>query len=139
MSSAMRIPLTLFVAAGAFWGSLMPVTGFHLDPQPSTTTISSSATSRSDFIRGTAAVAAGWMTAAASSTIKPVFASNLQDKLTSISDEELKQIVKKDVVENQFLCNGQLTRAIYDEGASSQTKLTHMPWINGSKEHKSCL
>mmetsp|Transcript_11910 Transcript_11910/g.23642 ORF Transcript_11910/g.23642 Transcript_11910/m.23642 type:complete len:200 (-) Transcript_11910:79-678(-) len=38
-------------------------------------------------------------------------------KLVGISDESIAAAVERDLVENQFLVTGKLTRAIYDEGA----------------------
>ena len=40
------------------------------------------------------------------------------DKLTGLSNEAIADLVRKDLVDNQFLVNGRLTRSIYDESAT---------------------
>ena len=44
--------------------------------------------------------------------------SNSSVKRTNLSDDEMKDIVRSDVVEHKFLTNGKLTRSIYDESAT---------------------
>lgn len=40
------------------------------------------------------------------------------DKLVNLDNAEIANIVRRDLVDGQFLTNGRLTRAIYDEGAT---------------------
>jgi hypothetical protein len=58
------------------------------------------------------------------------------NKRIHISDSELKAIVSRDVIENQFLTNGQLTRSIYDESATFTDEIdtyTMDKWILGTQ------
>lgn len=58
------------------------------------------------------------------------------DKLTNISDNELKQIILSDIVENSFLVTADITRAVYDESATFTDEIdvyTMDKWIKGTK------
>ncbi len=58
------------------------------------------------------------------------------DKLTYISDDELKQIILSDIVENSFLITADITRAVYDESATFTDEIdvyTMDKWIKGTK------
>ena len=49
----------------------------------------------------------------------------------------MKEIVKKDVVESQYLCNGKLTRSIYDESATFTDEIDTYgldQWIQGTQK-----
>ena len=57
-------------------------------------------------------------------------------KRTNLSDDELKDIVRADVVQRQFLTNGKLTRSIYDETATFTDEIdtyTMDKWIVGTQ------
>jgi hypothetical protein len=57
-------------------------------------------------------------------------------KLTRLSNTDLKQIIEQDVVNNQFLVTGKLTRNVYDEGATFTDEIDtySMPqWIQGTQ------
>ena len=57
-------------------------------------------------------------------------------KRTNLSDDELKDIVRADVVQRQFLTNGKLTRSIYDESATFTDEIdtyTMDKWIVGTQ------
>lgn len=106
---------------------LMPLaaSGFQQQSSPK-----SAVSSRSDFLRNSAG-AAGWFVAT-STSIAPAQAaaegssvsnSQQQEKLIKLPDDQLKEIIKKDVVQNQFLCNGKLTRSVYDESATFQDEI----------------
>lgn len=66
---------------------------------------------------------------------KPVFA--VADKLVNLPDEKLKAIIKKDILEKQFLATGQLTREIYDESAKFTDEIDTYEldkWIKGTQK-----
>ena len=66
---------------------------------------------------------------------KPVFA--VADKLVNLPDEQLKAIIKKDILEKQFLATGQLTREIYDESAKFTDEIDTYEldkWIKGTQK-----
>lgn len=83
-----------------------------------------------------AAAAAGIATVATANQMiaEPALAS--EEKQLNLSDEEiLKIVVDKDLVVSQFLVTGQLTRSIYDEGASFRDEIdtyTLDKWIKGT-------
>ena len=59
------------------------------------------------------------------------------EKLIGISDDLLLQMVKKDIVDNQYLCNGKLTRSIYDESATFTDEIDTYQldqWIKGTQK-----
>jgi hypothetical protein len=60
----------------------------------------------------------------------------LTPKMEGISDQELSQIVRADVVERQFLVSADITRAIYDETATFTDEIdtyTMDKWVKGTK------
>lgn len=56
--------------------------------------------------------------AAAVSLLYAPLASLAEDKLERLSNDKIADIVKRDIIQNQFLTNGRLTRSIYDERAT---------------------
>jgi hypothetical protein len=67
-------------------------------------------------------IASGLATSLTTSRVwtPPVHAEELSsqaEKLVGVSDERIAALVEADLVDNQFLVNGKLTRAIYDEKA----------------------
>jgi hypothetical protein len=71
--------------------------------------------------------------------VPPAHAATKQqqdDKKIGISNEELAQIITRDVQENQFMVRADLTRSIYDESATFTDEIdTYQldPWIQGTK------
>jgi hypothetical protein len=60
-----------------------------------------------------------------------------RNKLVNLSDAELKEIVRQDVVDHKFLTNGKLTRTIYDESATFTDEIdtyTMDKWIVGTQK-----
>lgn len=113
--------------------------GFSLMEQPSSCKLP---VSRGAFLRTASATAAGWMIATTSNSQESAANAatmdlKYQDKLVNLPDEKLKAIITSDVVQNQFLCNGRLTRSVYDEGATFTDEIDtyHMDqWIRGTQK-----
>jgi hypothetical protein len=62
---------------------------------------------------------------------------NAGRKRTNLSDDELKDIVRADIVQRKFLTNGKLTRSIYDEAATFTDEIdtyTLDKWIAGTQK-----
>ncbi|KAL7435091.1 hypothetical protein ACHAXH_002486 [Discostella pseudostelligera] len=58
------------------------------------------------------------------------------DKLTNLSDNELKQIILSDIVDKSFLVTADITRSVYDEAATFTDEIdeyTMDKWIKGTK------
>lgn len=58
------------------------------------------------------------------------------DKLTNLSDNELKQIILSDIVDKSFLVTADITRSVYDESATFTDEIdeyTMDKWIKGTK------
>jgi len=134
----MRVLTICTFTATAVLALLQPALTFQIDPTP---TISPSATtSRSDFVRTSAAMAAGFLLAGTPAIVPlPAVASDasINDKLVGISDAKLKEMVTFDVVENQFLSNGKLTRSIYDETATFTDEIDTYgldQWMKGTQK-----
>jgi len=139
--SSMLLLLSLIAAVAS---------GFQLEspPSPGSSSGANGMACRSDFLRSCAGSAAGWLMAGAltsdssSTFVPPAFASTsnllaIEDKLSNISDAKLKEIIRKDVVENQYLCNGQLTRSVYDESATFTDEIDTYKmdqWITGTQK-----
>ena len=124
----MRIVSTIFIISAIF-GLSESAFGFQ------------AASSRSDFLRTSAAAAAGWMVAGTPGFVNVPSArasdSIRSEKLIGISDDLLLQMVKKDIVDNQYLCNGKLTRSIYDESATFTDEIDTYQldqWIKGTQK-----
>eukprot|EP00751_Fragilariopsis_kerguelensis_P045127 CAMPEP_0170997558 /NCGR_PEP_ID=MMETSP0736-20130129/12932_1 /TAXON_ID=186038 /ORGANISM="Fragilariopsis kerguelensis, Strain L26-C5" /LENGTH=115 /DNA_ID=CAMNT_0011424273 /DNA_START=101 /DNA_END=446 /DNA_ORIENTATION=- len=49
--------------------------------------------------------------------------SNNDSKQLNLSNDDIMKIIQKDMTENQFLVNGQLTRSIYDESSTFQDEI----------------
>ena len=67
--------------------------------------------------------------------LHPVFAAD--EKFVNLPDEKLKEIVKKDILEKQFLATGQLTRQIYDESSTFTDEIDTYAldkWIQGTQK-----
>jgi hypothetical protein len=62
--------------------------------------------------------------------------TNAGDKLTNISDADLKQIILSDIVDKSFLVTADITRSVYDESATFTDEIdvyTMDKWIKGTK------
>ena len=71
---------------------------------------------RIDFMRNCAiGGAAGLCSLLTKPNIANAAPTKILPKTENLSDEELKRIIKSDVVEKQFLVSADLTREIYDE------------------------
>jgi hypothetical protein len=63
-------------------------------------------------------------------------AADVGPKRTSLSDDELKQIVTGDMTDRSFLVTAKLTRDIYDESASFKDEIdtyTLDKWVKGTQ------
>lgn len=73
--------------------------------------------------------------ASCSTTAAPALAAD-EAKQTNLSDEDLlKIVVDKDLVQNQFLVNGKLTRSVYDESCTFQDEIDTYgleQWMTGT-------
>lgn len=101
---------------------------------PITATTTSRAEFFSDVLAKSSAVVA--LTTAMSQRPALAAADEIKPKLTGISDEELKRIITKDVVDNQFLVSADITREVYDESANFIDEIDTYPmqkWIVGTK------
>eukprot|EP00520_Triparma_pacifica_P004752 CAMPEP_0118659110 /NCGR_PEP_ID=MMETSP0785-20121206/14929_1 /TAXON_ID=91992 /ORGANISM="Bolidomonas pacifica, Strain CCMP 1866" /LENGTH=273 /DNA_ID=CAMNT_0006552177 /DNA_START=441 /DNA_END=1262 /DNA_ORIENTATION=+ len=89
---------------------------------------------RDAFKKGFALASAG--SVAATTAKEQAFAGEVDDgKRTGLSNSELRDIVTSDIVNNQFLTNGKLTRSIYDEKATFTDEIdtyTLDKWIVGT-------
>mmetsp|Transcript_4066 Transcript_4066/g.5601 ORF Transcript_4066/g.5601 Transcript_4066/m.5601 type:complete len:214 (+) Transcript_4066:89-730(+) len=62
--------------------------------------------------------------------------SSSNSKRVGISDEDLRKVVLNDMVENQFLATGRLTREVYDESATFTDEIdtyTLDKWVVGTQ------
>ena len=75
-------------------------------------------------------------TTTAGTLTAPPLALASGEKQTNLSDEDLiKIVVDKDLIENQFLVNGKLTRSIYDESCTFQDEIDTYgleQWMSGT-------
>ncbi|KAL9183799.1 hypothetical protein ACHAXT_004655 [Thalassiosira profunda] len=63
-------------------------------------------------------------------------ASAAGDKQLNLSNDELKKIITSDLLDNDFLVSGQITRSIYDESATFTDEIdtyTMDKWIKGTQ------
>ena len=68
-------------------------------------------------------------------TLNP--ADAVANKFMNLSDEKVKEIVKSDILKNQFLATGQLTRGIYDESSTFTDEIDTYSldkWIAGTQK-----
>ena len=76
-------------------------------------------------------------TAAVSATLLPLRgASASSDKQLNLSNEELRKIIYRDMVDNAFLVSADITRSVYDESAVFTDEIdeyTMDKWIKGTK------
>jgi len=113
---------------------------------------------RQAFQRSSAATAAAFASASAAgifagrggigSMMVPVAAANAatatttttsknDSKQLNLSNDDIMKIIQKDMTENQFLVNGQLTRSIYDESSTFQDEIDTYQldkWIDGTSK-----
>mmetsp|Transcript_18820 Transcript_18820/g.19096 ORF Transcript_18820/g.19096 Transcript_18820/m.19096 type:complete len:246 (-) Transcript_18820:161-898(-) len=63
--------------------------------------------------------------------------SKNDSKQLNLSNDDIMKIIQKDMTENQFLVNGQLTRSIYDESSTFQDEIDTYQldkWIDGTSK-----
>mmetsp|Transcript_16859 Transcript_16859/g.26313 ORF Transcript_16859/g.26313 Transcript_16859/m.26313 type:complete len:214 (-) Transcript_16859:283-924(-) len=87
---------------------------------------------RADFLRETLVAA----TASGIAVPSIAQAAATEEKMTNLSNADLAAILTRDVAENQFLVSADITRAIYDEGATFTDEIdtyTMDKWIIGTK------
>jgi hypothetical protein len=109
------------------------------------TIVSATPRSRAQFLQQS--VAAAGLIVLGSSTISVASSSAAaaaaaaadvaENKLVNLSDADLKEIVRQDVVDHKFLTNGKLTRTIYDESATFTDEIdtyTMDKWIVGTQK-----
>lgn len=136
MSSITAFSLLLITIFAATNNGL--VSAFSLHNKNSNSNAPITTRTRSEFLsdvlaKSSAAVAI----ASAVSQQRPAFAADeIKPKRTGISDDELKRIITKDVVDNQFLVSADITREVYDESANFIDEIDTYPmqkWITGTK------
>lgn len=79
-------------------------------------------------------LSASVLTATASQVPLRSYASN--DKQLNISNDDLKQIILSDIVDKSFLVSADITRSVYDEGATFTDEIdvyTMDKWVKGTK------
>lgn len=99
----------------------------------STKTIAPTTTStRSQFLQQAAAAAL------VLAPITPALANDVtDDKLLNLSNDDLREALRKDIVDRQFLATGRLTRALYDESATFTDEIdtyTLPKWMEGTQK-----
>ena len=113
------------------------------------TIVSRTPRSRSQFLQQSVAAAGSMLLGSSTISIASASAAAVGDnssnqavgvirnKLVNLSDAELKEIVRQDVVDHKFLTNGKLTRSIYDESATFTDEIdsyTMDKWIAGTQK-----
>ena len=71
------------------------------------------------------------------SIVPPAAAADGGEKLRGISDDKIAEMVKRDLVDGQFLTNGRLTRTIYSEAATFTDEIdtyTLDKWMSGTQK-----
>ena len=98
--------------------------------------MASTCSSRRGFLH--TLVSAGSLVAVTTTASPPARAANTQeDRTFSLSDEQLKEIVKQDVVQRQFLVTGNLTPDIYKSTATFTDEIDTYKmdqWIKGTQK-----
>lgn len=139
-----------FFEVAAFVCLLSPCSGWSSSVPPKHGEYSSisASSSRRDALRQTIAMSWAVVTASSSSSpsslppsfwqVQPAFASDdLQDKKqVGIRNDELAEIIQRDVQENQFMVRADLTRSVYDESATFIDEIDTYQmdaWIRGTK------
>lgn len=105
------------------------------------TIVSATPRSRAQFLQQSVAAAGsivlGSSTISVASSSAAAAADITENKLVNLSDADLKEIVRQDVVDHKFLTNGKLTRTIYDESATFTDEIdtyTMDKWIVGTQK-----
>ena len=68
-------------------------------------------------------------------TLRP--AHGVANKFLNLPDEEVQEIVRRDILENKFLATGKLTRELYDESSTFTDEIdtyTLDKWITGTQK-----
>ena len=89
--------------------------------------------SRRSFLSATAASAS---LLPLTSRAEPLSTSVPTDKQLNLSNEDLKAIIRHDIVDNDFLVTADITRSVYDESATFTDEIdvyTMDKWVKGTK------
>ena len=116
---------------------LLQANAFSLNASTPPATSSDNCVSRANFIRGATVATLSLF----GGTGPPAIAVSDNEngginKRRNLSDGELKKIITSDVVERSFLASADLTRDIYDEGATFTDEIdtySLSQWIKGTK------
>ena len=113
------------------------VSAFSTNNKRSNAPITSTTMSRAQFFSDVLAKSSATLALTSAISQQPALAADeIKPKLTGISDDELKRIITKDIVDNQFLVSADLTREVYDESANFIDEIDTYPmqkWIVGTK------
>ena len=130
--SLLFLIITIFVATN---NGL--VSAFSMSNKCSNAPITATTTSRKEFFSDVLAKSSATLALTSVISQSPALAADeIKPKLTGISDDELKRIITKDVVDNQFLVSADITREVYDESANFIDEIDTYPmekWIVGTK------
>ena len=97
----------------------------------------SSASSRRDFFQSSAAAAATSFAFVGGVLQAPLPARAADSGKLDLTDEQLKEIVKSDLLEKQFLVTGKLTPSIYSPGATFTDEIDTYQmdqWMKGTQK-----
>ena len=138
MSSALAFSLLLIMVFVATNNCLVSAFSINNKNNNGNARITATTTSRAEFFSDVLAKSSAAVALTAAISRRPALgaADEIKPKLTGISDEELKRIITKDVVENQFLVSADITREVYDESANFIDEIDTYPmqkWIVGTK------
>ena len=110
-------------------------------PTASTAAAAAPTSTRSQFLKQvlltTATAAAVTVSTPQNAFAATSAATAITDKQYNLPSETIAQIVSRDLTENAFLTNGQLTRSIYDEKATFTDEIdtyTLPQWIKGTAQ-----
>ena len=136
MISITALSLLLIVILAATDNCL--VSAFSLNNESSHNNAPITTSTRSEFLSDLLAKSSAAVVLASTlSPQRPAFAADeIKPNLTGISDDELKRVITKDVVDNQFLVSADITREVYDESANFIDEIDTYPmqkWIVGTK------
>lgn len=115
--------------------TLTSTTALNVGGNPSTKTTSVGST-RLAFLQKVAVgatVAALAPSPAMAAAATPV----IGEKLKNLSDAQLKEVIKKDILEKSFLATGRVTREVYDESAKFTDEIDTYgldQWITGTQK-----
>ena len=136
MSSTIALLFFLFAANVTNNNCLVSAFSINNKNTNGNTRITATTTTRAEFFSDVLAKSSAAVALTAAQRPALAAADEIQPKLTGISDEQLKRIITKDVVDNQFLVSADITREVYDESANFIDEIDTYPmqkWIVGTK------